>query len=427
MRIALIKPPSQCVEDDHLEPPLGLLYLAGAARSRGFDRLELCDFGDCRSEPAMREKLAGLADCPVLAIQVYCTNHLPARRLVATLRQQRPGAYVILGGPNPSALPELSLADTGADAVVVGEGEDAFLECLESFRAGQPRRGIVAGRARPNPDDYPFPARDLADCRTYTRRLLGQPVLALLSSRGCPHRCVFCNSVVMGGGARRARFRSPDNVVAEVRTLRDRYRCFRFNDDCFSSHPRLPELLERLAELDILFRAFARVEDLTPTTCAALRRAGCVHVAVGLESLDPANLRVLGKAKQAGHEGNIRCAVDAGLTVRAYFMVGLPHDSDAGIETHFRTAAQLGLAEFSVYPLIPYPGTLIARHPERFGYTIVNPDFRDYIQIGTQRQACFALQHRNFGPADVARWRDRAEAILRSGGAAHSVESQLAV
>jgi anaerobic magnesium-protoporphyrin IX monomethyl ester cyclase len=425
--IAFVKPPSECVEDDHLEPPLGLLYLAAAVREHGFDDVALCDLSDCCCEAEAEEKIAKLSCCSVFAIQVYCTNHEQTKRIIAIVRRCRPDAYVVLGGPNPSALPEFTLADTGADTVVVGEGEDAFVECLESYRTGTPRRGIVPGHPRHDPDCYPLPARDLVVYENYSRRLLGQPVVSLLSSRGCPHRCVFCNSMVMGGGAPIARYRSPGNLVAEIQSLRERYRAFRFNDDCFSTHPRLPELLAGLADLDILFRAFARVEDLTPHTCRALRRAGCMHVAVGLESLDPANLRMLGKARQAGHESNVRRAVDAGIAVRGYFMVGLPHDTDQGIERHFQLAAQLGLAEFSVYPLIPYPGTQIAQHPERFGYTILNEDFRDYVQIGTNRRTCYALRHRNFGPEDVARWRDRAEEILLRGGAIHSVSSQVAI
>jgi radical SAM superfamily enzyme YgiQ (UPF0313 family) len=223
------------------------------------------------------------------------------------------------------------------------------------------------------------------------------------------------------------RYRSPENLLREIVSLRGTTRSFRFNDDCFTAHPRLADLLADLAKLDIVFRIFARLEDLTPETCRALRAAGCVHVAVGLESLNPENLRALGKAQQIGHERNVQAAKDAGLVVRAYFMVGLPGDSDASIERDFAAAAALGLDEFTVYPLIPYPGTRIAREPERFGYTIVNPDFRDYIQIGVQGQACYALRHRNFGPEDVLRWRLRAEEILLGGGLTRSHRSSVAV
>lgn len=107
-------------------------------------------------------------------------------------------------------------------------------------------------------------------------------------------------------------------------------------------------------------------------------------------------------------------------------MVGLPFDTDETIEQSFTRAAQLGIDEFTVYPLIPYPGTDIAKFPERFGYTLVNSDFTDYVQIGRGGRTCFALKHKNFGPEDVKRWVEVATQILKAGGAKHISESEVA-
>ena len=79
--------------------------------------------------------------------------------------------------------------------------------------------------------------------------------------------------------------------------------------------------------------------------------------------------------------------------------------------------------EFSLYPLIPYPGTLIATQPDRYGYEIVEPDFTRYIQVGRGRQTCFALRHSNFGPEDVQRWLARAEALFAARGKVHTGDS----
>jgi radical SAM superfamily enzyme YgiQ (UPF0313 family) len=187
------------------------------------------------------------------------------------------------------------------------------------------------------------------------------------------------------------------------------------------------KMLERLTSLDILFRVFARIDDLTPSICAALAKAGCIHVALGLESLNPDNLTILGKARQIGKESNVRFAQQVGLTVRGFFMVGLPYDTDANIERDFATAATLGLDEFTVYPLIPYPGTKIGQNPEQFGYTIVHSDFRDYVQIGIKGKTCYSLRHTCFGPEDVERWKQRAEQLLQDGGSHPSRDSKVTV
>lgn len=424
--IALVNPPSFCVADDRLEPPLGLLYLASVARENGYGNVTLCDLSGCLSESDLREKLHTLPRADIYGVHCLCTNYAYAERVIAGIRNIAPNAYVLIGGSNPTALPRFTLLNSGADVVVTGEGEDAFVQCIDSSCSSKTLRGIIQGNLRNNIDSIPFPARDLALWSSYSRRLNGEPVVSLLSSRGCSVGCVYCSSVVMGGGARLVRFRSPENLTREIASLRAKTRHFRFNDDAFTANPHLHELLARLAPLNIVFRVFARLQDLTPRTCCALRQAGCIHVAVGLESLDPENLRIIGKARQCSHEGNVRTAKDEGLIVRGYFMVGLPNDSDSNIERYFLEAARLGLDEFSVYPLIPYPGTKLAREPERFGYTITDGDFRNYVQIGSQGRTCFALRHRNFGPEDVERWVHKAQEILISGGVCQSFYSAVA-
>lgn len=426
-RIALVKPPSCCVQDDRLEPPLGLLYLGAAARAAGFEDIVLADLSGCDDEQTVQARLEQVPEADVYAISAFCTNHGQALQVAARARQLAPRCHVVMGGPNPSAMPELTLQDENVDAVVVGEGEDALVQCLRDHQTGRPRRGIVSGRPREKLDGLAFPARDLVDQASYSRHLLGRPVASLISSRGCRQRCAFCNSVVMGGGSRGVRFRSPGNLIEELRGLRGEFDCFRFNDDNFTAHPRLLVLLERLAELRINFRIFARVEELTPETCAALHRAGCVHVSVGLESMDPRNLAQLGKGRQAGHESNVKVARDAGLTVRSFFLVGLPHDSDDNIERCFNEAAKLGLHEATVYPLLPYPGTDIARDPQRFGYEVVDHDFTRYVQIGRGGRSYYPLKHEHFDPVDVERWKHLGEQILEGRGVIASGRSSVTV
>ena len=425
-KVAFLNPPSLSVENDRLEPPLGQLYIAAATREAGYGNLIFEDMSGCKTEDEIGRKLKRIPDADIYAIGVFCTTHRNAKRMIARIREQRPGAYVIVGGPNPSALPEFTLADLGADVVVVGEAEDAVVDCLASFSDNTPVRGVVSGRLRRDIDSHAFPARDLCEPASYSRKLMGKCALSMIASRGCPHGCIHCNSTVMGAGARRTRFRSPRNIALEIDSLRGRWRYFRFNDDCFTEHPQLEQLSSFLASFDIQFRIFARVSHLTRRNCELLEKAGCVHVSVGLESMDPANLAIIGKGSQAGLERRVLNAKEHGIAVRSFFMVGLPFDSDSNIEKYFAEAAKLGFDEFTVYPLIPYPGTKIAQQPEAFGYRIVNRDFRDYVQIGIGGESCYALRHERFGPADVRRWKKRAEQILRSSGARDSKNSLVA-
>lgn len=188
----------------------------------------------------------------------------------------------------------------------------------------------------------------------------------------------------------------------------------------------MENLLVKIRDLDIRFRIFARVEDLDEKVCLLLKEAGCLHISIGLESLNPENLMVLGKKSQIAKEMNVKIAKDAGLIVRASFMVGLPYDTDQSIEDSFTKAACLNLDEFAIYPLIPYPGTILWKEPWKFGYTIENKDFNDYVQIGKEGRTCYAMQHKNFTRDDVMRWHRTATNILLEKGIKHMKMSNIA-
>jgi len=230
---------------------------------------------------------------------------------------------------------------------------------------------------------------------------------------------------VMGGGSAKVHYRSTDNVFQEMCFLRDKYRFYRFNDDHFTGNPDLLPLLSRIKELDVKFRVFGRLEDMDHERCRALSEAGCVHISVGLESLNAENLKVIGKANNIGLEKNIAIAKSFGITVRASFMVGLPFDNPETIEKSFIRAAASGIEEFAVYPLIPYPGTVLWKHPERYGYSITEKNYGKYVQMGKNGSACFAMSHKNFSEKDVQKWKTYAEQLLMDKGIKHMRESDI--
>lgn len=422
----LINSPSNCVSDDRLEPPLGLLYIASSLRERSYYKTSILDLTGCLCESDISKKIDIIPDADIYGISCFSTNYLYAKKIIKHIKTNNPSAYIVIGGPHPSGLSDVTFKDSQADTVVMGEGEDTFCDLVKAFLNGTLMTGIVQGKSRYDIDSYPFPARDLVDYSTYSRTLMGQKVVSLLSSRGCIHHCIHCNSLVMGGGNRNVRYRSPNNIIKEIKALRNSFTYYRFNDDHFTGNPKLEELLIKIKQLDIKFRIFARIEDINEKTCRLLKEAGCIHVSIGLESLHPANLRILGKASQIGKENNIKIAKDYGLNVRVSFLVGLPYDNYQTINAYFQKAAKLGIDEFAVYPLIPYPGTDIWKNPSKYGYKIINSDFTDYVQMGKEGRTCYALQHVNFTTKDVRKWKKLATAILKMGNVKHMSESKVA-
>lgn len=417
MKIVLINPPCFGVDDDHVEQNLGISYLAAALRHGGFpdtDILELTGTG------SLEKSLSLLPDAEVYGFSCYTTSYGNVLAMIRHIRETlHPGAYIILGGPHPTAKPEETLRESGADLVITGEGEAAIVEAVGALRENAPLRGILPGRPIRNLDKIPYPLRLTGKDNTFSRTFHGEKTFSLIATRGCPYSCLHCNSNIMGAGSRGIRSRSVENIIGEIRELKALgAHGFRFNDDNFLAHAQIHELLEALGKEDIRYRVFGHVRYLTDSICRELKESGCGFVSVGIESMNPDNLRFLRKTDNLRYIANLENADRYGLVIRASFMVGLPFDTDESIERYFGEAADLPMQEFAVYPLLPYPGTEIERRAEELHYRIVDHDYDDYMQMGKGRQAGYCLAYDNpetgirFGPEDVRRWKIRAEELL---------------
>jgi radical SAM superfamily enzyme YgiQ (UPF0313 family) len=428
LKIVLINPPSLCVDDDRLEPSLGLLYIASMLRQNHF-QVVINEMTGCKTEAEISKKIKEIPEGDIFGISVLCTNYPYVKYCIEQIRLKNEKAFIIVGGPNATALPDFTLSDSKCDCVITGEGEDAFLQAVKTFQRGETPPAIIKGIRRDDIDSYPMPAWDLVDLGSFTRVFDGEKTASLISSRGCSHHCTHCNSTVMGGGSMGVRYRKAERVVSEMRYLSEfGIRRFRFNDDNFTGNPNLGYLLRQIKELNIRYRVFGRIEDLTSQNCQLLAESGCKHISVGLESLNPDNLRALGKKSQSGFEAiHLKNAKENGITIRVYFIIGLPYDNEYTIKKYYGLAKDLPFDEYSIYPLIPYPGTAIAERPQDFGYKIIDNDFTHYVQIGKNRSSTFILRHTNFTEYDVKRWYDYVDKLFSTYSKIRQSHSKIAL
>ena len=361
--------------------PLGLGYLAAVARLAGHS-VSVYAPGSGGSE---REVLANIvAEGPdVVGLSVTTPYYLAALSLVRAIRIRFPDVVVVLGGAHPTALPEQTLRDIPAHLAVIGEGERTLLEILERLKRGD--RGfagipgtarlvedaVVLAPARPpvaDLDSLPLPARDLLPPLRAQRptpasyRRLPQGVL--FTSRGCPFRCSFCDTSVFGQSFRA---RSPAAVCAEIDHLVIRHgaREIRFFDDDFAhDRARALAICERLRHRKprIPWTCLMNAHEADAELLAAMRRSGCWQVLFGIESASPHVLKRLRKPltlEQARRA--IRLAREAGLSVRADFLVGTPGETleEMRRTVEFAIHSGVDLAHFNKF--MPYPGTAIHR------------------------------------------------------------------
>jgi radical SAM superfamily enzyme YgiQ (UPF0313 family) len=383
-------------------PPLGLLYLAAVLEGEGA-RVALCDelAGDSAEESLDSYK-------PDLTGVTLCTPLVPRTREIMGACLKR-GVRTVIGGPHVSSDPLRGLEETRADMVVFGEGESPLVEIArgappEGIRGLAWRSGEKAVLNEPSPppedlDALPFPARHLLKWEEYGGSVefgfivpRGQRWTHIIGSRGCPFSCTFCASHVVFG--RRVRERSIGNILDEMEQTHRTYRVenFTFSDDNFIlREDRTREFCDEILRrgLRIRWSCLARVGH-SLDTLKLMRKAGCVLVGMGVESGSQEMLTRLKKGTnlEVIREAFAKCR-EAGISTKAFFMVGLPGETVKDFEASVRFAREIRPDYFWLSVFLPFPGTEIyERNPQSFcadssylrsGDAVIDKRYRDFL------------------------------------------------
>ena len=393
-RLLLVQPfaphhPLLADDPPEFSQPLGLLYLASAAREAGH-RVDLAD-------------LALMGATKVSSLEPWLKEHEPqvvglsapfslmapvVEELARFVKQKLPRARVTVGGAHASSLPAKVLACPEVDAVFLGESEISFARYLAGEAPSQ-IDGIAYrqnGDTILNPkkewvrelDSLPFPARDLLDLKAYWSRSGRAGTgrwTSFITSRGCPFRCVFCSTHTVWG--RRWRPRSAQNVVAELEELAGRYGIdtLSLEDDNFTLRmDRAKEILRLVLEKGLRFDWATpnglRADRLDEELLELMKAAGFTQAKVAIESGHPrVNRDVirknldLEKAKEV-----VSLAASKKLPPSAFFVMGFPEETPEEMLTTVEYALELkdrGLAGGDFFMATPYPGTDLLDQAEK--------------------------------------------------------------
>ncbi|HET9495024.1 MAG TPA: radical SAM protein [Chloroflexia bacterium] len=330
-------------------PPLGLLYVSSHMKARGFD-VGLFDTTFSTKE-AFRAYLIATRP-PVVGIYTNLMTKLNVLPMITWCKEV--GASVVLGGPEPPHYADRFL-DHGADAVVVGEGELTLEELIPALAKRGPHRlhdipgvvfrdesgATVRNISRPQLKDLdaqPFPDRESIDLDAYIdtwRTHHGLGSVSLITARGCPYTCKWCSHTVFGNTHRR---RSPENVVAEMEHIIERYNPDQvwYADDVFTIHRTwFLKYASLLGERGIKkpFECISRADRLDPEVIAALKGMGCYRLWIGAES---GSQRILdGMARKTRVEDvqeKTRMLQKEGIQTGMFIMLGYDGEEIADIE-----------------------------------------------------------------------------------------------
>jgi len=232
-----------------------------------------------------------------------------------------------------------------------------------------------------NLDKLPFPAYHLVDMNKYIKRSFAIRGLWLkcgwvVTSRGCPGRCIFCATTLMHG--RKVRFRDPTKVIDEIEYLKNRYDIegFYVLDDTFTlNKQRVLKFCDELKkrELNLKWACQARANTFDLEIGKAIKNAGCVQVEFGVESGSDKVLSTLKKnitVEQTKRVFEI-CKM-LGLRTMANVMIGNPNEFLEDIEKTKKLVKQLNADHTSFFFTTPYPGTELYNMAVKNGWIKLN-------------------------------------------------------
>jgi radical SAM superfamily enzyme YgiQ (UPF0313 family) len=282
-----------------------------------------------------------------------------ALRSYKIARQYRArGVPVLMGGYHVTLLPDEAARE--ADALVIGDAEPVWPQVLEDAR-----------RASLQPVYHGLGRRTLAGVPSRREIFHGKPyqnITLVEFARGCNFKCDFCSITAYHGANQNHR---PAREVAAEMEATGSKRFFIVDDNIVSQPGKARELCRELIPLKVGWVGqasihIARDEELLEL----LVKSGCKGLLIGMESLDPDNLRDMGK------EWNLAAGTYAesvarfnkhGLAVYGTFVFGYDHDDRAVVRrsVDFAREQKLFLAAFN--HLIPFPGTPLYRRLQEEG------------------------------------------------------------
>lgn len=365
--------------------PIGLAYIAPIARQLGH-YVEILDLA-LEEKPApvlaakLRERRWDLA-----GLSCMTAEWEGAIQTARQIKEYAPQVPIIFGGQHPTIEYEEVLRQPFADFVCLGEGEATFGEMLAVLQEGgnleeiaglafKNRDGEIR-RSRPRPpiedvDSIPFPAYDLLDLDRYAvaesarHTTKYRRAIQIFTSRGCPWHCIYCHDLF----GKRFRARSPENVLAEMRLLYDRYRIqeFMIEDDIFNfDMDRAKRICDLIVEsgmrVALQFGNGVRLERLDEELIRKLAAAGTHHLCIAIESASPRLQRLMKKnLKLYQARDVIRWCKQYGIETLGFFMIGFPTETVEEIRMTIDFACQTELDEALFSIVIPYPGTELSR------------------------------------------------------------------
>jgi radical SAM superfamily enzyme YgiQ (UPF0313 family) len=421
--VVLIRPPSVMRGTSFIaqQYPLNLASIAAVLLQHQYS-VEIWDFDAEIFEVDAFVKRIRDVNPGIVGISCYTPTIENGHLIASLVKQHLPESLVVVGGPHVSALPERTLLEFDKfDVGVIGEGELTFHDLVAAVAGGLDYRKVkglvyrsdekmVRTEARElirDLDILPFPARHLLkhslyrgqSHRGFSRNFL--KISEIMTSRGCPNRCIFCASDVTLGQS--VRFRSAASVSREIDECVQQfgYNHFVVSDDTFTlREDRLMEICDSFRRNKVTWNCNARVHPISRAMLDRMVESGCVGITFGVESGSPRILKLIKKnATVRQIEQAFRLARESGVNlIEADVIIGShPSETASDIELTVSLLKRIAPDILMASVVVPYPGTELYSIMRDAGLIFDSGKWDSFSLFGKEP----SWRTENFGPLEL--------------------------
>ena len=398
MRVMLIRPPArhtvesevpEAVSAENLSyPPLALMAIATFLKAKSHHEVTILDAQLDNLDYKEVERQIAAWKPEVVGVTAFTVQLVDVLKTVQTARKVPSVRHVVVGGPHVSDFPRECVGLPGVDAAVKGEGQQPLLDLCDRWERGEEIRGMPGIIAHPddpvpeqdvyfsnNLDDYPLTDRTLVDYRRYYDVMGGGGIFTtMISSRGCPYRCTFCNTP-----RHRYRVMTPARACDEIaECLKLGIREIYFVDDTFNiTNQRVHDLCDEILRRNLKFSWTVRfrVKGVNEELLQKMKDAGCGRIQFGVEQgTEEGLLRLKKDVTVREIEHAFRLCRKIGIRTVAYFMIGTPTERQReDVQDTIEYAIRLDPDFVMFNVLTPFPGTTLYDEGERDGVLKLEP------------------------------------------------------
>jgi anaerobic magnesium-protoporphyrin IX monomethyl ester cyclase len=427
MKVLLVKPNNL---SDHIQPSLGLAYLAARIRDR-HDVIILDCIKEDISPAEFGQRILGDWQPDLVGIQCYTFDVGNVRKLLKVTKEWNPDIVTVVGGAHISSDPIRAFENLheNLDFAFAGEAESGFPKFIDMLADAktEPDFFSVPGLVWRNDEEFVSnsvyleedldllgdPAWDMIRPDLYPESQHGAffnkfPIAPIITTRGCPYSCTFCSAPILSG--KQLRHHSKEYVLRNIFNLYHDYgiREFHIVDDNFTQDIEYAKsivrgILSLNLDISLAMPNGIRMDYLDDELLELLKRAGLYLVSIAVESGNDGILKKMKKGTKVQKiHRDVKLIKKHGLDIAAFFILGFPEETLKTIQDTIDLSMKLPLLRANYFTYLPLPGTESYRFLEESG-EIEDVDWDNYYIMsaaytlkGIEREELLAIKKKAF-------------------------------